>query len=198
MLNERLVQGRAGAGGLRQRLPRGHLRVLRAGDQRHGPRAQAGCTTCELRMRTFKTGQTITIEPFRAKAFPVIKDLMVDRSAFDRIIRPGGYNSVNAGSAPDANAMPVPKPAGRGGHGRGDLHRLRRLRGRLPERLGQRCSPAPRSRTSPCCPRASRSGTPRPAHGRADGRRRLRRLLEPRWSARPPVRMSSPTCGVII
>ncbi|NOX38094.1 MAG: succinate dehydrogenase/fumarate reductase iron-sulfur subunit [Calditrichaeota bacterium] len=67
--------------------------------------------TCQLHMRHFKDGETITIEPFRAKAFPVIKDLVVDRSAFDRIIAKGGYISVNTGSAPDANAIPVPKEA---------------------------------------------------------------------------------------
>jgi len=73
----------------------------------HG--AKLRCTTCELRMRSFKDGATITIEPFRAHAFPVIKDLVVDRSAFDRIIAAGGYVSVNAGSAPDANAIPIGK-----------------------------------------------------------------------------------------
>lgn len=76
--------------------------------QPHGPRL--GCTTCELRMRHFNDGDTITVEPFRANAFPVIKDLVVDRSAFDRIIAAGGYISVNTGSAPDANAIPIPKP----------------------------------------------------------------------------------------
>jgi succinate dehydrogenase / fumarate reductase iron-sulfur subunit len=73
----------------------------------HGSRL--GCTTCELRMRHFRDGATITIEPFRARGFPVIKDLVVDRSAFDRIIARGGYISTNAGSAPDANAIPIPK-----------------------------------------------------------------------------------------
>lgn len=66
-------------------------------------------TTCELRMRRFKDGETITIEPWRAAAFPVVKDLVVDRSAFDKIIQAGGYISVNAGAAQDANAIPVPK-----------------------------------------------------------------------------------------
>ena len=61
-------------------------------------------------MRSFKDGDTITIEPFRAKAFPVIKDLVVDRTAFDEIIQAGGYVSVNTGSAPDAHTIPVPKP----------------------------------------------------------------------------------------
>jgi succinate dehydrogenase / fumarate reductase iron-sulfur subunit len=73
----------------------------------HGPKA--ACTTCELRMRSFRSGDTITIEPFRATAFPVIKDLVVDRSAFDRIIQKGGYVSINAGSAPDGNSVPVGK-----------------------------------------------------------------------------------------
>jgi succinate dehydrogenase / fumarate reductase iron-sulfur subunit len=73
----------------------------------HGP--QGTTTTCQLHMRHFKDGEVVHIEPFRAKAFPVIKDLMVDRSAFDRIIQAGGYVSVNTGSAQDANAIPVPK-----------------------------------------------------------------------------------------
>jgi succinate dehydrogenase / fumarate reductase iron-sulfur subunit len=71
----------------------------------HGP--QAGTTTCQLHMRAYKDGDTITIEPFRAKAFPVIKDLVVDRSSFDRIIESGGYISVNTGQAPDGNSMPI-------------------------------------------------------------------------------------------
>ncbi|HMP89583.1 MAG TPA: succinate dehydrogenase/fumarate reductase iron-sulfur subunit [Kiritimatiellia bacterium] len=73
----------------------------------HGPKL--ACTTCEVRMRVFEDGCTITVEPFRAKAFPVIKDLVVDRTAFDRIISKGGYVSENTGSAPDGNAIPVPK-----------------------------------------------------------------------------------------
>ncbi len=73
----------------------------------HGPKLAT--TTCELRMRNFKDGATITVEPFRAKGFPVVKDLVVDRSAFDRLIAKGGYVSVNAGSAPEANLILVPK-----------------------------------------------------------------------------------------
>lgn len=73
----------------------------------HGP--QTGVTTCQLHMRSFRDGDTIYIEPWRAKAFPVIKDLVVDRSAFDRIIQAGGYISVNTGAAQDANAIPIPK-----------------------------------------------------------------------------------------
>lgn len=73
----------------------------------HGPKAAV--TTCQLHMRVFKDGDSITIEPWRAKAFPVMKDLIVDRSAFDRIVQAGGYISVNTGQAPDANVIPVPK-----------------------------------------------------------------------------------------
>lgn len=73
----------------------------------HGGRK--GTTACQLHMRNFKDGQTITVEPWRAKPFPVIRDLVVDRSAFDRIIQAGGFISVRTGGTPDANAIPVPK-----------------------------------------------------------------------------------------
>ncbi len=73
----------------------------------HGP--MKGTTTCQLHMRHFNDGETITIEPFRANAFPVIKDLVVDRSAFDRIIQAGGYISVNTGQAQDGNSIPIEK-----------------------------------------------------------------------------------------
>lgn len=66
-------------------------------------------TTCQLHMRKFKDGETVTIEPWRAKPFPIIKDLMVDRSAFDEIIQAGGYVSINTGGVPDANAIAIPK-----------------------------------------------------------------------------------------
>ena len=75
--------------------------------QAHGP--ERATTTCQLHMRHFKDGDEIVIEPWRARAFPVVKDLVVDRSAFDRVIQSGGYVSVSAGSAPDANAILVPK-----------------------------------------------------------------------------------------
>jgi len=73
----------------------------------HG--GQKGTTVCQLHMRHFEDGATITIEPWRAKAFPVMKDLVVDRSAFDRIIQAGGFISVNTGGTPDANSLPVAK-----------------------------------------------------------------------------------------
>jgi succinate dehydrogenase / fumarate reductase iron-sulfur subunit len=74
--------------------------------QAHGPEVT---TTCQLHMRSFKDGDEIVIEPWRADAFPVVKDLVVDRGAFDRMIQAGGYISVNTGAAPDAHAVPVPK-----------------------------------------------------------------------------------------
>ncbi len=74
----------------------------------HGP--LKGVTACQLHMRTFHDGDSITIEPWRAKPFPVIRDLVVDRSAFDRIMAAGGFVSVRTGGAPDANTIPIPKP----------------------------------------------------------------------------------------
>jgi len=74
--------------------------------QPHGPHQT---TTCQLHMRSFKDGDTITIEPWRASAFPIVKDLVVDRTSFDRIIQSGGFVSVNTGGVPDANEIPIPK-----------------------------------------------------------------------------------------
>ncbi len=73
----------------------------------HGP--GHGVATCQIYMRAFRDGEVIVVEPFRAKAFPLVKDLVVDRSAFDRIIQAGGFISVRTGAAPDANSIPVPK-----------------------------------------------------------------------------------------
>ena len=73
----------------------------------HGEQIQTA--VCQLHLRSFNDGDTLTIEPWRAKAFPIVKDLVVDRSAFDRIVAAGGYISVNTGAAPDANSLPVPK-----------------------------------------------------------------------------------------
>ncbi|MEL6493709.1 MAG: succinate dehydrogenase/fumarate reductase iron-sulfur subunit, partial [Cyanobacteria bacterium J06623_7] len=73
----------------------------------HGEQKQTA--VCQLHLRSFNDGDTLTIEPWRAKAFPIVKDLVVDRSAFDRIVAAGGYVSVNTGAAPDANSLPVPK-----------------------------------------------------------------------------------------
>lgn len=73
----------------------------------HGP--ESGVATCQTYMRSFKEGDTITVEPFRAKAFPVIKDLVIEREAFDKIMQAGGFVSVSTGSAPDANTLPIGK-----------------------------------------------------------------------------------------
>jgi len=73
----------------------------------HGP--ERGATTCQTHMRSFKDGASLTVEPWRAGAFPVVKDLAVDRSAFDRIIQSGGFVGVNTGGTPDGNALPIPK-----------------------------------------------------------------------------------------
>jgi succinate dehydrogenase / fumarate reductase iron-sulfur subunit len=73
----------------------------------HGP--DSGTTVCQLHMRRFRDGETIVLEPWRAKAFPAIKDLVVDRGAFDRIIQAGGYTSINVGGAQDGNAILIPK-----------------------------------------------------------------------------------------
>jgi succinate dehydrogenase / fumarate reductase iron-sulfur subunit len=74
----------------------------------HGP--VRGSTVCQLHMRSFKDGATVVLEPWRARAFPLVKDLVVDRSAFDRIIQAGGYTSINVGGAQDANAILIPQP----------------------------------------------------------------------------------------
>ena len=73
----------------------------------HGP--NQGATTCQVYLRSFQDGETLTVEPWRARAFPVIKDLVADRSGFDSIIQAGGFVSVNTGQAPDANAIPIGK-----------------------------------------------------------------------------------------
>ncbi len=78
----------------------------------HGP--HGGTTTCQLHMRSFKDGDELTVEPWRAGAFPVLRDLIVDRSAFDRIIQAGGYVSLRTGSAPEANSLPIAKQASDG------------------------------------------------------------------------------------
>jgi succinate dehydrogenase / fumarate reductase iron-sulfur subunit len=76
--------------------------------QAHGPARKTA--TCQLHMRKFHDGQTVTIEPWRAAAFPIVKDLMVDRASFDRIVESGGFITANTGGAPDANLIPIPKP----------------------------------------------------------------------------------------
>jgi succinate dehydrogenase / fumarate reductase iron-sulfur subunit len=131
----------------------------------HSP--EPAVATCQVYMRNFANGATITVEPWRARAFPVIKDLVVDRSAFDRIIAAGGYISVNTGSAPEANDTPDSQARRRCRIRSGGVHRLRRVRRRVQERARPRCSPARRSSTSRACRKAARSGL-----------RRVRRMVE--------------------
>ena len=133
----------------------------------HGP--DRGGTVCQLHMRRFRDGETITIEPWRARAFPVVKDLVVDRSAFDRIIAAGGYVSVNSGGgARGQQLFPIAQDVAEQAMDSAAVHRLRRLRRGLQERLGrpvhQREDHAPRR----CCPRA----------------RSTRRAASSRWSIR--------------
>ena len=179
VVNEGLIRKGEDADRVRLGLPRRHLRHVQPRRQRrspHGP--DRGTTVCQLHMRRFKDGDTITIEPWRARAFPVVKDLVVDRSAFDRIIAAGGYVSVNCGGAPDGNAIPIPKDIVGSRDGLGGLHRLRRVRRGLQERLG---APVHEREDLPPRPAAAGPGRARPPRGRdgrAGRRRRLRELLE--------------------
>ena len=161
-VNERLIAQGRGADRLRPRLPRGHLRHVRPDDQRRGARPAArhhhlpaAHAQLQGRRRDLRSSRGA-----RA-AFPVIKDLVVDRGAFDRIIAAGGFITAPTGSAPDAQRHPGPEGRRRARDGRRRVHRLRRLRGGLPERLGDAVHRARRSRTSACCRRASPSATAR-------------------------------------
>ena len=121
----------------------------------HGPLAKT--TVCQLTLRHFKDGEQLYLEPWRARAFPVLRDLMVDRAAFDRIIAAGGYISIRAGSAPDGNTIPVPKekPTWRWTRRRASAAEPAWPRVRMRRR---RCSRARKSAISDCCRKGSRSG----------------------------------------
>ena len=116
----------------------------------HGP--LSATTTCTLRMRHFQNGQTIVIEPFRAAAFPIVRDLVVDRSALDRIIQAGGFVSQNVGSAPDGNAIPVPKDDAENAMDAAVLSAVAPAWRPAPT-LRPSFSPPPRFRSWPVCPR---------------------------------------------
>ena len=144
----------------------------------HGP--LPGVTVCQLHMRSFKDGDELYLEPWRARAFPVVKDLAVNRSAFDRIIAAGGFISVPTGSAPDGNAIPVPKEQRRSRHGRRSLYRLRSLCRRLSE-CGRRAVHRSEDHASQSASaRSAREGPPGVVHGGADERRDVRKLHEHR------------------
>ncbi len=145
--------------------------------QAHGP--LLGTATCQLHMRSFQDGDTIVVEPWRAAAFPVIKDLVVDRSSFDRIIEAGGYITVAPGAAPDANLTLIPKGCGRRGLRRRGMYRLRSLRGGLPKRRGaafHRGQGGPSGNASPGATGAVAAGG---GHGGNDGG--LLRVVHQPW-----------------
>ena len=121
----------------------------------HG--GQERTTVCQLHMRKFKDGDTIYIEPWRARAFPIIKDLIVDRSALDRIIQAGGYTSCHTGGVPDGNAILIPKPDAEYAMDAAECIGCGACVAGLPQRCRPCCSPAPRSPSwRPC-----RRGRPR-------------------------------------
>ena len=155
----------------------------------HGPRR--GTTVCQLHMRFFKDGDSLTLEPWRAKAFPIIKDLVVDRSAFDRIIQAGGYISAHTGGAPDANAILVPKEAADTAMDAAACIGCARLRGRLPERVGHALHRG--QDHAPECAAAgpARARRANAEHGGGHGPRGIRKLHQPRASARRCARRKS-------
>ncbi len=160
VVNEELTAEGRGADRLRPRLPRGHLRHLRRGDQRPAARpARRAPPPASSTCARFKDGDALTIEPWRARAFPVVKDLVVDRSAFDRIIAAGGFVSVPTGQRPGRQRHP-------GAEGRTPSSRWTPRPASAaapaspPARTPRPCSsPRPRSRTSASCRRASPSAT---------------------------------------
>ena len=135
IVNEALHRTWRGSDRVRFGLPRGYLRNLFTGHQWHPSWTWQRKTTCQLYMRRFTDGDTIWIEPFRAAAFPPIKDLVVDRSAFDRIIEAGGYIVVRTGSAPGSKRVAGAEACCGPRDGSRRLHWMRRLRGGLPEFL---------------------------------------------------------------
>jgi len=144
--------------------------------QAHGP--ERTTTTCQLHMRHFRSGDTIVIEPWRAKAFPVLRDLVVDRSAFDRIISKGGYVSVNTGNAPRWECDPDSQRECRHGVRSGHLHRLRGLRCVVQECLGHAVCLGQGVADGTAAPRAARTDPSRSVDGGPDGCGRVRRLYQ--------------------
>jgi hypothetical protein len=145
----------------------------------HGP--LPGTSTCQLHMRHFNHGDEITIEPWRASAFPVVRDLIVDRSALDRIIQSGGYVSVRTGAAPEANALPVPKP---------DSSAAARAWPPVPTPR-RRCSRQPRSLTLRSCRKASPSANAAPWPWSSKWTQKASGIAPVTSSARPSARRAS-------
>ena len=142
----------------------------------HGP--DKGATTCQVHMRRFRNGETITIEPFRAKGFPIIKDLVVDRIAFDRIIAAGGYVSMNAGGAPDANSLPIAKDVADLAMDSAQCIGCGACVAACKNAAAHLFTSAKITHLGPVAPGRAGTRPPRRPDGRADGRRRLRQLLE--------------------
>ena len=171
VLNESLIAEGRRAGRLRPRLPRGHLRHVRLHDQRRGPRsASAAPRVCQLHMRHFKDGDELYLEPWRARAFPVVKDLVVDRSAFDRIIAAGGFISRAHRQRAGRQRHPGSQGSRRPRHGRGRLHRLRRLRGHVSQRLGRAVHGRQDRPPGPAAAGPAGARPPRRGHGGAGQR----------------------------
>ena len=145
-----------------------------------GPTVRSRPPTCQLHMREFSDGDTIEVEPWRAGPFKVLKDLVVDRTAFDRIIQAGGYVSVNTGAAPDAASIAGAQGRRRPRVRERDLHQLRRLRRGLPERRGDAVHQRQGHPPEPAAAGSAGARDPGAAHGRRDGRRGLRRLHQRR------------------
>jgi succinate dehydrogenase / fumarate reductase iron-sulfur subunit len=139
----------------------------------HG--GQKGTTVCQLHMRHFKDGDELTLEPWRSRAFPVLRDLMVDRSAFDRIIQAGGFVSVNTGTAPDGNAIPIPKIDSDLAMDAAQCIGCGACVAQCPNGAAQLFTSA-RSRTSRSCPRGSRALPASGRHGRPARRGDVRQL----------------------
>ena len=142
----------------------------------HGP--LAGTTTCQLHMRSFNDGDTIYIEPFRGGAFKVIRDLKIDRSAMDRILQVGGFISTSVGDAPEANTTPITHDVAESAFDSAALYWMRRLRGHLQKRQRRPvygCKDHAPGKTSARFGRGQAAGG---QHGRANGRRRVRPLLQ--------------------
>ena len=130
----------------------------------HGP--EPGGTVCQLHMRRFRDGETITVEPWRARAFPVVKDLVVDRSAFDRVIAAGGLCVGEHRRGARGQRHPRRARDRRAGDGLGAVHRLRRLRGGVQERLGGALHVGQDHPPGAAASGTGRTGPPRRAHGR--------------------------------